>query len=176
MRRFEITMKRCAILVAVVAAAGALAVPALAQQEKQAVAAKRVAAPPNVRKKSPYRPEGVTQSANAYYQAVWGIDNLLVRYTASGNLIRFSYRVVDSQRAKVLGDKKATPYLVGQRSHAVLQVPVMNKVGELRQTSAGTAAKQDYWMVFSNKGNLVKPGDRVDVIIGSFQAVGLVVE
>jgi hypothetical protein len=31
-------------------------------------------------------------------------------------------------------------------------------------------------MVFSNKGNLVKAGDRVNVLIGSFHIDGLVVQ
>jgi hypothetical protein len=51
----------------------------------------------------------------------------------------------------------------------------MDKVGALRQT-APPALGQEYWMVFSNKGNLVRPGDRVSVQIGSFRADGLVVE
>ena len=51
----------------------------------------------------------------------------------------------------------------------------MDKVGPLRQTGA-LQAGQDYWVAFSNKGNLVKPGDRVDVIIGRFHADGLLVE
>jgi len=33
-----------------------------------------------------------------------------------------------------------------------------------------------YWMAFSNKGRLVKRGDRVDVVIGQFRAEGLTVE
>ena len=126
-------------------------------------------------KTSPYRPVSVTPHARNYYQAVWGIDDLLVRQTASGNLIRFSYRVTTPEQAKSLASKQATPYLYGQRSQAVLQVPVMDKVGQLRQTGAQLAG-QNYWMVFSNKGNLIKPGDRVDVVIGSFRALGLMVE
>jgi hypothetical protein len=31
-------------------------------------------------------------------------------------------------------------------------------------------------MVFSNKGNLVKPGDEISVVIGKFHADGLIVE
>jgi hypothetical protein len=31
-------------------------------------------------------------------------------------------------------------------------------------------------VVFSNKGNLVRPGDRVNVMIGAFHADGLLVE
>jgi hypothetical protein len=98
-----------------------------------------------------------------------------VSSTSSGNLIRFSYRVAEPERAKLLSDKASAPYLLGQRSHAVLQVPVMDKVGPLRQT-APPKVGQEYWMVFSNKGNLVKPGDRVNVMIGAFHADGLMVE
>ena len=75
----------------------------------------------------------------------------------------------------MLGDKKATPYLWGQRSRAMLQIPVMDKVGPLRQAGIPVAGKE-YWMTFSNKGDLVKKGDRVNVVIGAFHADGLAVE
>lgn len=126
-------------------------------------------------KNSPFRPVSVTPGAKSFYQSIWGVDNFLVRETASGNLIRFSYRVVDPQRAKALGDKEVTPYLIGARNHVMLQIPVLEQVGQLRQTGSAKAGEQ-FWMVFSNKGNLIKPGDRVDVIIGSFHADGLLVE
>jgi hypothetical protein len=126
-------------------------------------------------KTSPYVPIKLPKHAQNYYQLYAGIENLSVRQTASGNLIRFSYRVTDPLRAKALGDKNATPYMLGLRSKAVLQIPVMDKIGQLRQT--GTAeAGQEYWMVFSNKGNLVKAGDRVNVVSGSFHVDGLLVE
>ena len=127
------------------------------------------------RKISPYHPVSVPERARTYYQAVWGIDNLLVRQTASGNLIRFSYRVIDAKRAATLVDKASQPMLLDQRSHVVLQIPVMDKVGPLRQTNDLSVGKE-YWMAFSNKGNLVKPGDRVNVNVGRFHADGLVVE
>jgi len=131
---------------------------------------------PGDRKASPYRrATKLTPKAEAYYVAAWGVDKLKVSSTSSGNLIRFSYRVSDPQRARSLADKKSTPYLLGQRSKALLQVPVMDKVGQLRQTATPEVG-QEYWMVFSNKGNLVKPGDRVNVMIGPFHADGLVVE
>lgn len=150
--------------------------PSLAQsvQEQGKAAATKAPAPIVKHKTSPYRP-GVPDSAMGYYQALWGVDNMLVRQTASGNLIRFSYRVTDPARSKALGDKRATPLLYGQRSRAVLHIPVMDKIGQLRQTGSGEAGKE-YWMVFSNKGNVVKPGDRVNVVIGSFHADGLMVE
>ncbi len=124
---------------------------------------------------SPYHAVSVPERAKDYYAAVWGVGNFQVRRTASDNLIRFSYRVTDPVRAKTLGDKRLTPMLVGQRSRAILQIPTMEKVGQLRQSGAAEAGKE-YWMVFSNKGNLVKAGDRVNVIIGSFHVDGLIVE
>ena len=126
-------------------------------------------------KASPYSGAGAPTSAKAYLHSAWGIDHVVVHTTASGTLIRFSYRVTDAVRAKPLGDSRATPLMFGQRSRALLHVPVMEKVGQLRQTGAQVAG-QEYWMVFSNKGHLVKPGDQVSVVIGSFHAEGLMVE
>jgi hypothetical protein len=65
--------------------------------------------------------------------------------------------------------------MVGIRSNAVLHIPTMEQVGQLRQLSA-TEAGKEYWMAFSNKGNLVRRGDEVSVIIGKFRADGIIVE
>jgi hypothetical protein len=175
---FGATITRKTVLLASLLASSMVVFASLAQssvpgQGTPSATPDRAQAPTH--KTSPYHPISVSPSAKDYYQTTWGIDNLLVRETASGNLIRFSYRVTDPARAKALGDKKATPYLFGQRSRAVLQIPVMNKIGQLRQTGLPEAGKE-YWMVFSNKGNLVKPGDRVNVVIGPFHADGLMVE
>ncbi|HEY6095067.1 MAG TPA: hypothetical protein VIU93_08980 [Gallionellaceae bacterium] len=161
----------------IVATAMAQSAPeqAASPEARGASAAANVPAAAEKRKISPYSPVHPPGSAKDYYLSVWGVDSLLVRQTASGNLIRFSYRVTDPARAQALGDKHATPFLFGQRSKAVLHIPVMDKIGQLRQSGAAEAGKE-YWMVFSNKGNLVKPGDRVDVVIGSFHADGLTVE
>jgi hypothetical protein len=138
-------------------------------------ASKDAAAPSAAGKTSPYYTQKQTHNAKTRLAAAWGVDKLKVSYTASGNLIRFNYRVTDPVQAKVLGDKSATPYLVGQKNNVALQIPVMDKVGQLRQTGK-LLAGQEYWMVFSNKGNLIKRGDRVNVMIGSFHADGLMVE
>ena len=181
-REVEMTVDRTALgwmakLLAGFLAGSQFIFPVLAQENAKpgaSAAAPAVATIP-MRKASPYEPVSVPNRAKTYYQSVWGVDNLLVQGTASGNLIRFSYRVTDPARAKTLNDKRATPYLIGQRSRAMLQIPVMEKVGQLRQTGTPEAGRQ-YRMVFSNKGNLVKVGDRVNVIIGSFHADGLKVE
>ena len=47
-------------------------------------------------------PNSVVNSREAAnYRRLWGIDNIHVRSTASGSLIRVSYRVVDSDKANI---------------------------------------------------------------------------
>jgi len=132
----------------------------------------RSEAPP---RKSPYVASRLTSSAKRYYQTVWGVDILGVKPVSSGSLIRFTYRVVDVNKAKPLNDKRAKPYLYDQKTRAQLVVPTLEKVGQLRQTPTPEDGRE-YWMLFSNKGNLVKPGSRVDVVIGAFRAEGLIVQ
>jgi hypothetical protein len=54
-------------------------------------------------------------------------------------------------------------------------VPAVENVGQLRQTQPPEVGRA-YWMAFSNKGRLVKRGDRVVVVVGSFHADGLIVD
>jgi hypothetical protein len=89
-----------------------------------------------VHKTSPYHGMKLSEKARAYYPAAWGVDHLRATYTSSGNLIRFSYRVVEPKLAKALGDHESTPYLYAPRSHAMLSIPTMEKIGQLRQLGA----------------------------------------
>ena len=113
--------------------------------------------------------------AGTYYKVVWGIDSLAVKWTESGEIVRFSWRVLDPALAKALSDKRAEPSLMDPQAGVSLVVPTMEKIGQLRQTSSPAVGKS-YWVAFSNKGLLVKPGHRVDVAIGTFRAAGLVVD
>ena len=117
----------------------------------------------------------VPVQAQMYYQAVWGVDSLTVKYTESGEIIRFSYRVLEPEKAAALNDKKSEPSLIDPQAGVKLVIPEMEKVGKLRQSSTPIAGKQ-YWMAFSNSGRRVRPGDRVDIVIGPFHAQGLVVD
>jgi hypothetical protein len=124
---------------------------------------------------SRYRPDRFAGRAGTYYRLVWGVDSLGVKWAESGEVIRFSYRVLDAGKARALNDKRAEPSLVDPRAGVSLVVPSMDKIGQLRQSSTPEAGKS-YWMAFSNKGRLVKRGDRVSVVIGQFRADGLVVD
>src|SRR6266550_3966100 len=124
---------------------------------------------------SPYHSAGASNRQRNHYQLTWGVDSFEVKSVESGQMIRFSYRVIDAEKAKGVNDKKATPYLIDEKARVKLVVPSLEKVGQLRQSSTPEAGKS-YWMVFSNKGNFVKRGNRVSVVIGRFRVDGLVVQ
>jgi hypothetical protein len=117
----------------------------------------------------------LSRRAQMYYQGVWGIDDLRVKQAESGELLRFTWRVLNPVKATPLNDKKTKPVLIDPEAGVQLAVPTMEKVGQLRQSSKPEAGKS-YWMAFSNSGRPAKRGDRVTVVIGQFRAEGLVVE
>ena len=126
---------------------------------------------------SRFQPNRFSRRAQLTYGLVWGVDSLSVKWTESGEVIRFAYRVLDGDRAMQLNDKKAEPALISPEKGIKLVIPALENVGLLRQTPSGKPeAGKIYWMAFSNKGRLVKRGDHVDVVIGRFHADGLVVE
>jgi len=107
---------------------------------------------------------------------VWGIDALSVKAVESGIILRFSYRVLDPEKAKPLNDKKLNPLLVSPEKRVSLVIPSLEKVGQLRQAPQTIEAGKSYWMAFSNSGRVIRPGDRVDIVIGNFHAQGIEVE
>ena len=135
----------------------------------------QVATPPATAAKSHYQPSRFAGRAGEYYRLIWGVDALAVKWTESGEVIKFTYQVLDADKAKMLNDKKNEPSLIDPRAGVKLVVPSLEKVGQLRQSATPEAGKT-YWMAFSNKGRLVKRGDHVSVVIGQFRADGLMVD
>jgi hypothetical protein len=157
------------LLLAGVLASSILTLPAIAQSAASAGKPGVAAAPTR------YRPNRFAGRAGNYYKLIWGVDSLSVKWTESGEVIRFAYRVLDANKAKVLNDKKNEPSLIDPQAGVKLVVPSLEKVGQLRQSSTPEVGKS-YWMAFSNKGRHVKRGDHVSVVIGRFRADGLVVD
>jgi len=106
----------------------------------------------------------------------FGIEILSVRQSAAGHMLDFRYRVIDPDKALALLDRKNKPHLIDQATGAKLIVPNPPKIGPLRQTSTKPLADKNYFILFENPQKLVKPGARVTVAIGDFEAKDLVVE
>src|SRR5205807_7460685 len=73
-------------------------------------------------------PSWLSRRAEMYYQGVWGVDSFRVKYTESGEIIRFSYRVVDPEKAAALNDKKSEPSLIDTKAGVRLVVPEVSNV------------------------------------------------
>ncbi len=153
---------------------GAWAADTAAPPAKAPIAAAADATKPHA-EPSPYTPDRFAGRAGLTYRLVWGIDSLSVRLVESGELVRFTYRILDPNKARVLNDKQNEATLDDPKAGVSLVVPTLEKVGKLRQTSTPEAGRS-YWMTFSNKGRHVARGDRVDVVIGPFRANNLVVD
>src|SRR5205814_4802889 len=124
---------------------------------------------------SRYRPNRFPKRAQSYYGVVWGLDSLSVKAVESGALIRFAYRVLDPEKAKILNDKKVEAFLESPAENVKLSIPSLEKVGQLRQATTEESGKS-YWMAFSNPRRTVKRGDHINIVIGKFHANGLLVE
>ena len=127
---------------------------------------------------APFRnqPPRISNREAAVLQSVWGIEAPSVKAVESGVIIRFTYSVVDPEKAAVLIDKKFEPVLQCPDKRVQLVIPSLEKVGQLRQAPHNVEAGKSYWMAFSNSGRPVRPGDRVDIVIGNFRVRGLIVE
>ena len=172
----NVILKTTSMLLAGVLASGILVLRAGAQSPAPAGTAGQ-AAKPTAAAGAAYRrqPGRMANRARAYYGLVWGVEALSVKAVESGEIIRFSYHVIDADKAKTLNDKQVDPALIAPEKGVKLVVPSLEQVGMLRQMSTPIAGKS-YWMAFSNSGRLVRPGDRVNIVIGQFHADNLVVE
>lgn len=106
----------------------------------------------------------------------WGVEVVGIRQSAAGYMLDFRYRVLDAEKATPLLDRRIKPELVVAKSGATLKVPVPPKIGALRQSAKFVKADRNYFILFSNPGRHVIPGDQVSVVIGEFKAENLTVQ
>src|SRR5258708_12708731 len=78
----------------------------------QSPAAVPAGSPPAAKTASRYQPNRFAGRAGKYYEFVWGVDTLGVRPVESGEVIRFTYRVLDADKANALNNKKSAPFFV----------------------------------------------------------------
>src|SRR5437016_13552920 len=88
-----------------------------------------------------YHPSRFSKRATEYYGLIWGVDSLSVKWAESGEVIRFSYRVLDPDRAAVLNDKKAEPSLIDPQAGVRMAAPSLDKVGGWTQACTAHARR-----------------------------------
>ncbi len=105
----------------------------------------------------------------------WGIKSLALRRSAGNRMIDFRYRVLDPVKAAPLFDGKVHPYLVDEATGAKFQVPNPPKVGPLRSVR-NPKAETNYFILFANPGEYLKPGNLVSIVIGGLEIEHLTLE
>ncbi|MEI6808353.1 MAG: hypothetical protein WCN95_06500 [bacterium] len=106
----------------------------------------------------------------------WGIEITSLRMSGHGRLIDFRYRVLDPEKAAVMGDRKVSPSMIEQATGTKLVIPNTPKLGPLRQSAMRLEKGKVYFMLFANSGRLVKSGSQVTIVIGDFKVRDLTVE
>lgn len=124
-------------------------------------------ATPEIVIESPITSEQTKQIADK-----WGVEIISLSLTAANYMIDFRFKVLDVEKSKVFFDQRVKPYLLVERSHAKLPIPMAAKVGAFRATNRGKNIKPNtkYYMVFGNPDAHVKSGDKVTMVIGDFKA------
>lgn len=140
-----------------------------------APAAASLTAAPAAARSSETVPSVWHQHFDTRFRKNWGIEVLGIHPVSSGWMLEFKYRVVDADKAAILNEKRSKAFVIDEATDVRLAVPAMENIGELRQTPRPEEGRV-YYVMFGNPGRLVKRGGRVDVVVGSFRADGLVVE
>ncbi len=104
-----------------------------------------------------------------------GIQVVALHLSEGGNILDLRYKVVDPAKAHACLSKDAKPLLEDPASGARLAVPDMAFVGALRQTAAEPLAGKVYFILFWNPRVLVKPGQKVNLVMGGVTVKNLVV-
>jgi hypothetical protein len=118
----------------------------------------------------------VPRAAHAMLRDTWGIEVSSLRMSGNGHLIDFRYKVLDPAKAATLADPRYKPILIDQSTGIKMSVPNTPKMGPLRTSSKNLQVGRIYYMLFANKGLLVKAGSKVTVLIGDFKAENLTVQ
>jgi hypothetical protein len=115
------------------------------------------------------------QKEELYFERRYGIGQLRVHSISSGASVEFRCQVLDAEKAKAFKDTRAVPVMIERKTGTKLSVLATDNGGKSRQTAAPEAG-QEYRVVFGNRGKIVKPGNLVDVVIGTVHMSGLIVE
>jgi len=116
----------------------------------------------------PIKPEGPAAPGATSFEEQHGFHVQGIKLTAADHMLDLRFRVLDPDLTwQVLGAKDSRPVLVHLRTGARLVVPSMAYVGRLAP-SRKPLKDRVYFMFFSNPG-IVKPGDKVMILIGSVE-------
>jgi hypothetical protein len=110
-----------------------------------------------------------------YFERRYGIGQLRVSSISAGASLEFRCQVLDVEKAKALNDRRVAPVVIERKTGKKLSVAKTDSDGKPIQRVTPEAGQENR-VVFGNPGRLVKPGNLVDLVIGTVHISGLIVE
>jgi hypothetical protein len=111
--------------------------------------------------------------------AVWeanGIKVDRVTLSAAGMLVDLRYHITNLELAKKVITRPTDMALIDQKSGNILLIPNAARTGKVQQFHLTDDKKREYWVLFSNTGQLIKSGSKVTFSIGSLQIKDITVD
>jgi hypothetical protein len=116
-----------------------------------------------------------SQREELYFARRYGIGQLRVRSISERASLEFRCQVLDAEKAKALNDNRLAPVMIERKTGTKLSVANTANNGKPLPRTLPEAG-QEYWTEFGNRGRIVKPGNMVDLVIGTVHISGLIVE
>lgn len=115
--------------------------------------------------------KGIASSA----EKKWGILPLSLQLTAADQLVDYRYLVIDPDKAQVLMKQVDTAHLIDQTTGTRLSVS-RTKVDPVGQSGSRPIAGKIYPILFTNAAKVIKPGNKVTLVIGDLRMEDIVVK
>jgi cytoskeletal protein RodZ len=106
----------------------------------------------------------------------WGIQVSSLRLSMANSVVDLRYKVINPDKAILLGNGKTTAYIIDHATGKKLIMPSPPKEGAFPPTSNKLVGGKTYFSMVSNQGRALKSGSQVTVIVGNSQATNLTVE
>lgn len=109
-------------------------------------------------------------------ESLTGVEVVAVRLTAAGRMLDFRYRVTDPAKASALLNRKTKAHAIHLSTGETLGVPRVARVGRMKSSAVEGKKDRVYFLFFDARGQQVKSGDRVTVVIGEHRFEDLAVQ
>ena len=109
-------------------------------------------------------------------ESLAGVEVVAVRLTAAGRMLDFRYRVTDPGKASALLNRRTKAHAIHLPTGKEMGVPRVARVGRMKSSAVEGKRGTVYFLFLDARGQQVKSGDRVTVVIGEHRFEDLAVQ
>ena len=109
-------------------------------------------------------------------ESLAGVEVVAVRLTAAGRMLDFRYRVTDPGKASALLNRRTKAHAIHLPTGKEMGIPRVARVGRMKSSAVEGKRGTVYFLFFDARGQQVKSGDKVTVVIGKHRFEDLAVQ